>query len=54
MVSRRDSFRDRWADGMIEQRSSLYRLLADWKDKVWWEAAPVAQFDTRVVKRPAG
>ena len=29
----------------IEQRSSLYGLLAG-KDKVGWEAAPAAQFDT--------
>jgi hypothetical protein len=39
----------RIVDG-IEQRSSLYGLLLV-KDKVAWEAAPAAQFHSRVVTR---
>ena len=31
--------------GVFEQRSSLYGLLMMRKDKVGWEAAPVAQFN---------
>lgn len=48
---RPDRFKVLGSDRRFEQRSSLYGLLV-WKDKVRWEAVPVAQFDKRVVTRP--
>ena len=53
MVSTASRVRDLAVVDRFEQRSSLYGLLVRRKDKVGWEAVPVAQSHKRVVKRPA-